>query len=169
MIRVRLLTWMFGSYQGCFIFYKVSEVTLTSCWLIELCMQELEQRHVKNAFLGLTILHTFGSCLVSPGGEGLAGMVSQGIVGKISIGNPYPDVHVSVSERHCCSDWFMLLFMCAHEEVVWKSLVLMGGGWSSCKWDDAASSRRLLWCPHGEWFLTALRSICDSSDDIEVM
>ncbi|XP_041953154.1 synaptonemal complex protein 2 isoform X3 [Alosa sapidissima] len=46
-------------------------------------IRELDQKRVKNACLGLTILHTFGCCLVSPGGEGLAGMVSQGIVEKM--------------------------------------------------------------------------------------
>ncbi|XP_031422790.1 synaptonemal complex protein 2 isoform X2 [Clupea harengus] len=60
---------------------KCSKLFITK--LDKFMSRELDQKHVKNACLGLKILHTFGCCLVSPGGEGLAGMVSQGILEKM--------------------------------------------------------------------------------------
>ncbi|XP_063063887.1 synaptonemal complex protein 2 [Engraulis encrasicolus] len=60
---------------------KCSKQFLTK--LDKFISRELDLKNVENACLGFKLLHTFGSNLVFPGGEGLAGMVSQGIVDKM--------------------------------------------------------------------------------------
>ncbi|XP_024231265.2 synaptonemal complex protein 2 [Oncorhynchus tshawytscha] len=51
--------------------------------LDKLVSRELDHRNVKHACLGLTILHKFGKNLALPGGQGLSGMVLQGLVKKM--------------------------------------------------------------------------------------
>ncbi|XP_036388652.1 synaptonemal complex protein 2 [Megalops cyprinoides] len=51
--------------------------------LDKLINRELDKGNVKFASLGLSILHKFGKSLSMPGGQGMSGMVSQGLVKKM--------------------------------------------------------------------------------------
>lgn len=97
-------------FQRALPFY-ISEVTFTSSWIIYL-EQELDLKNVENACLGFKLLHTFGSNLVFPGGEGLAGMVSQGIVDKISIVTMHPLSCVLSNFPETMLPW--LIYGCVH-------------------------------------------------------
>ncbi|KAL1021249.1 hypothetical protein UPYG_G00010710 [Umbra pygmaea] len=47
--------------------------------------RELDHGNIKHACLGLTILHKFGENMVLPGGQGISGMVLQGLVTKMVV------------------------------------------------------------------------------------